>query len=598
MGVGEPIIVPDVLRTIALHATEVAGSLGLVVDVRRDYGASGSALQTTGTIAGGSDVLTIAEVGDFQDGQGIAVAGAGAGGALLVTTIASGGGSTTLVLSTTAAVGVDGAVVSHDDTAAIQGGITASAGVSGVLVGVRGDVFVVSSALNIPSQSHIILDGMIRQNVLSEGHLLNLGSSTDVVITGSGTLDGGGASRSGLAGGQGAIIAGNVLTYQGPGAQNVLIQDIRIQNVVNWPWNIVASNNVRLVNVAATNCGNSANFSAGCTDCYAVNCRLDSILNDMGFTMYGNVQRSGFIHCVATSVFDTAFSVFSDQYSPGACSDILVLGCAALQSGSDAFGARSAVGGTLATPDIHYALTYASCVATKCGTRIMTGPGDYDFSTSPCREVVIADCKSHDSSNIRGVILYGGPMTLSNFMVRNVSFGSGNPGGRGISFQADGTVGNGGPFLISNGVVVDTQSTPTLVAGFEADAPPGAIFGPVKIVGGSVSGLASSGQVLSVASGQGWREKITVRDVAGWNPRGWAVTQPAVPGGTGSTNAVTNTTMSPVRVIQTGGAGLHIVDPSGTDTALSATPVEFWMDPGTKAYFATTAPTAWEWYGV
>lgn len=120
MGVGEPIIVPDVLRTIALHATEVAGSLGLVVDVRRDYGASGSALQTTGTIAGGSDVLTIAEVGDFQDGQGIAVAGAGAGGALLVATIASGGGSTTLVLTEAAATSVAGAVVSHDDTAALE----------------------------------------------------------------------------------------------------------------------------------------------------------------------------------------------------------------------------------------------------------------------------------------------------------------------------------------------------------------------------------------------------------------------------------------------------------------------------------------------
>ena len=56
-----------------------AGRLNLVRDLKRDYGASGSAQTTTGSMTAGSNVLTLAAPMDFQDGQGIVVPHAGGG---------------------------------------------------------------------------------------------------------------------------------------------------------------------------------------------------------------------------------------------------------------------------------------------------------------------------------------------------------------------------------------------------------------------------------------------------------------------------------------------------------------------------------------
>ena len=56
-----------------------AGRLNLVRDLKRDYGASGSAQTTTGSMTAGSNVLTLAAPIDFQDGQAVAIVHAGPG---------------------------------------------------------------------------------------------------------------------------------------------------------------------------------------------------------------------------------------------------------------------------------------------------------------------------------------------------------------------------------------------------------------------------------------------------------------------------------------------------------------------------------------
>ena len=116
--------------TFPRNPSQAAALLGLAIDVKRDFGASGSSQTTTGSIESGSNVLALAEPLDFQNGQGISVAGAGASGGLLVTTIVSGAayydaGTTALTLQTTAETSVSGATVLHDDTAAIQAAIKA-----------------------------------------------------------------------------------------------------------------------------------------------------------------------------------------------------------------------------------------------------------------------------------------------------------------------------------------------------------------------------------------------------------------------------------------------------------------------------------------
>jgi hypothetical protein len=89
------------------------------------YGASGSAVTTSGNITSGSNQLTVASASTFAAGQGIRVVGAGASGAWLITSITSIAGNI-LTLATTASTPVSGALVTHDDTVAIQTALTAA----------------------------------------------------------------------------------------------------------------------------------------------------------------------------------------------------------------------------------------------------------------------------------------------------------------------------------------------------------------------------------------------------------------------------------------------------------------------------------------
>lgn len=89
------------------------------------YKASGSATTTTGDITNATPTLTVASATSFAIGQGIRVAGAGVASADLVTTISNIAG-TTFTLADNASTTVVGAVVSHDDTAAIQAAIDAA----------------------------------------------------------------------------------------------------------------------------------------------------------------------------------------------------------------------------------------------------------------------------------------------------------------------------------------------------------------------------------------------------------------------------------------------------------------------------------------
>lgn len=58
---------------------QIAKNLNLSLDVQRDFGASGSGFTTTGSITAGSSSLTLANAGDFRNGQEIAIVHAGSG---------------------------------------------------------------------------------------------------------------------------------------------------------------------------------------------------------------------------------------------------------------------------------------------------------------------------------------------------------------------------------------------------------------------------------------------------------------------------------------------------------------------------------------
>ena len=92
-----------------------------------------------------------------------------------------------------------------------------------------------------------------------------------------------------------------------------------------------------------------------------------------------------------------------------------------------------------------------------------------------------------------------------------------------------------------------------------------------------------------------------IKDCAGYNPQGFAVTTPAFPA---TATNVQNTNPYPVRIyLLTAGAGtaFQITDPSGTAQLITVgltAGMEFTLDPGAQILFDyTTAPT-WKWYGI
>lgn len=142
--------------TTGLISAGTLSRLG-IINVK-DYNASGSANTYTGTIASGSQTLTLTTSShDFVAGQGISIPGAGAAAATLVTTVSAVSGATVTV-ATAASTTATAVTVSHDDTVAIQAAITA-AGVNGGEVTFPCLTYKVTSTIVISELSNIHLVG-------------------------------------------------------------------------------------------------------------------------------------------------------------------------------------------------------------------------------------------------------------------------------------------------------------------------------------------------------------------------------------------------------------------------------------------------------
>ena len=68
---------PNDIPTVFGRAYQAADTLGLTVDVQRDFGASGSDLTGIAATAANRAIITLADAGDWQNGQGIVLYGAG-----------------------------------------------------------------------------------------------------------------------------------------------------------------------------------------------------------------------------------------------------------------------------------------------------------------------------------------------------------------------------------------------------------------------------------------------------------------------------------------------------------------------------------------
>jgi len=127
----------------------VVGTVGMV-DPVSIYNGAGVITTTTGSISSGNNALTVVSASGWLVGMGIAVHGAGGGGAELITTVSNILGNT-FTLAASASTTVSGATVNHDDTLAIQAAIN-----SGSNVYLRPGNYNVTSDLSVTNAISII----------------------------------------------------------------------------------------------------------------------------------------------------------------------------------------------------------------------------------------------------------------------------------------------------------------------------------------------------------------------------------------------------------------------------------------------------------
>lgn len=138
------------------------------IDVKEDHDAAGVTTTTTGDLTTGTDQLTVASATGWAAGHGIRIAGAGVGGADLITAISTIAG-TTFTLDDDASTTVDDAVVSHDDTAAIQAALNAAKTDNKPVYVPAGTYTVTGLSLTDAPGLTIIGDGPTRSKLLAQG---------------------------------------------------------------------------------------------------------------------------------------------------------------------------------------------------------------------------------------------------------------------------------------------------------------------------------------------------------------------------------------------------------------------------------------------
>lgn len=160
------------------------------------------------------------------------------------------------------------------DRLALQQAITANAGLNTVIVQM-GLAIVIDASIIIPSNTTLIIDGLITLGNGANCHMIFIDNASNVSISGSGTLDGNMANNVGGTTDPANFGAGGIVTaqpaYPTIGSANIRISDINIQHVFNWPISLNSATNCIVTGVTMQNSGNAPQFCAGTNNSIASN---------------------------------------------------------------------------------------------------------------------------------------------------------------------------------------------------------------------------------------------------------------------------------------------------------------------------------------
>jgi hypothetical protein len=204
-----------------------------------------------------------------------------------------------------------------NDTAAIQATITAYAGKRPVYVPATGAACMVGQ-LNVPSGTHLTIDGTLKLVPLTNTIMLQLVSGASyVTIDGTGTLDGNASAQTAGSFSCGVYNVGSVswVWLRHYTATNFRVCATGLNNATH-AW---------MSNLILTNSGNSVAF-INSTDCWADHLYINNTA-DEGFAFYGANNSCGITNSTVTgSTVGAGISLLNDVGAPNPSTNILIQG--------------------------------------------------------------------------------------------------------------------------------------------------------------------------------------------------------------------------------------------------------------------------------
>lgn len=446
-----------------------------------------------------------------------------------------------------------------DDTAALNGALAASAGKGICYVPNTGNYYVISSQLNIYSNTHLKLDGWIYLKSSSNCTMIFMNGAYTVVIEGKGFLNGNSS-------GQTVIAIGGIYVNN---SSNVTIRDINIGYIKSWPVNTVGSTDVFVENCDMYSSGSSCEFAAGSSNCWFIGNMVWDI-NDEGIAFYGGVYRSGAIGNIVTGcTAGTGISVLNDSGQPAPCHDIVISDNIVYDNHYSGIEANSGIGVVNYNIKVHNNL----CLYNNKGN--ISGQGGIHIGTGT--NVNISGNSIHHDGNGANAS-YGirlGAASFNVLVTGNQIWDEGQGGTQGVGLNID----SGASHIhITGNMFFDDQTSKTTA----------------YHINGSGSWIAIRGNFFDAAIGS----KINVsgaycmfEDNLGVNPAG-PLSAPGVPA---SGTALTNPYPYACRVFINGGT-LSDVAISGISTGSTSRALVIGaFENITMTYSA--APT-WTWFGL
>jgi hypothetical protein len=170
--------------------------------------------------------------------------------------------------------------------------------------------------LYVPSNSHVIIQGTLQLMAGQTGYILVCEpNGKNIIIEGTGTLDGNKANQTTQASGG----------IGGDGGTNITVRGLTITNCLDWAFNLTNTTHGLAESLTMTNCGASCEFAINCHDCWFRNCTIAAIA-DLGIGFYGGGTNCGIVNCVISSAGGDGIFILNDNGQPAPSNNVLIQG--------------------------------------------------------------------------------------------------------------------------------------------------------------------------------------------------------------------------------------------------------------------------------